>query len=67
MPCGTWQPQGEWHFQSAAPRSWHVGGVNVAFADGRTGFLPDDVDQIVMACLVSINDRQAVNIEQYVR
>ena len=67
MPCGTWQPQGEWFFQSAAPRSRHVGGVNATFADGRTGFLPNDIDQMVMAYLISINDRHAVSTSQHVQ
>lgn len=66
MPCGVWQPQGEWFFQSAAPRSRHPGGVNVLFADGRLGFLPDDVDEIAMAYLISVNDQQPVRVTDYV-
>ncbi len=51
-------------YLSAAPRSRHLGGVNVAFLDGRVGFLPDTIDQLVMAYLVSSNDGQAVDISQ---
>ncbi len=66
MPCGLWQPQGEWFFQSAAPRSRHPGGVNVLFADGRLGFLSDDVDEYAMAYLISVNDQQPVNVTGHV-
>jgi prepilin-type processing-associated H-X9-DG protein len=41
---------------SAAPRSTHPGGVNAAFLDGHVDFLPDDVDEMVMARLISIDD-----------
>ena len=58
MPCGTWASEGEWNFLSAAPRSRHPGGVNVAFVDGHVAFLPNDIDDFVMAYLVSINDGQ---------
>ena len=34
---------------SAAPRSNHIGGVNTAFLDGHVDFLPNDVDEMVMA------------------
>ena len=40
MPCNTWDPTFNTnHYLSAAPRSQHPGGVNVAFLDGHTGFL----------------------------
>ena len=60
MPCLAWKyPIGVTGYYSAAPRSLHVGGVNVAYLDGHTDFLRDDVDDILMAYLISINDGQA--------
>jgi prepilin-type processing-associated H-X9-DG protein len=64
MPCATFQHNFATGWLSAAPRSRHVGGVNVAFLDGRIGFLPDSVDQYVMANLVSSNDGTAVDLGQ---
>ena len=52
---------GMYAFTSAAPRSNHTGGVNVAFADGHVGFLLNNVDEYTMAYLVSINDGQVIN------
>ena len=66
MPCGVWQRGTDWEFLSAAPRSRHPGGVNVAFADGHVGFLINEVDDFVMAYLISINDRQSVDYSPYV-
>jgi len=45
-------------FYSASPRSLHPGGVHVAYLDGHTSFLSDDVDEISMAYRISINDGQ---------
>jgi prepilin-type processing-associated H-X9-DG protein len=67
MPCGQWATSGGWHFLSAAPRSLHPGGVMVAFADGHVQFLVDDVDEVVMAYMISINDRHAPDFLPYVR
>jgi prepilin-type N-terminal cleavage/methylation domain-containing protein/prepilin-type processing-associated H-X9-DG protein len=69
MPCGIFNyffadPS---HYLSSAPRSQHPGGVNVAFMDGRLGFLTDDVDEFTMAYLVSSNDRRPVQVQDYVR
>jgi prepilin-type N-terminal cleavage/methylation domain-containing protein/prepilin-type processing-associated H-X9-DG protein len=47
---------------SSAPRSQHLGGVNIAMLDGSVSFLTDDVDDYVMAYLVSINDGQSVSL-----
>jgi prepilin-type N-terminal cleavage/methylation domain-containing protein/prepilin-type processing-associated H-X9-DG protein len=66
MPCGQWADHGSWHFLSAAPRSRHTGGVMVAFADGRAQFLVDDVDEIVMAYMISINDRHSIDFSAFV-
>jgi len=67
MPCGVWQVSGVWHYLSAAPRSRHPGGVNVFFLDGHGGFLPNDVDEYVMAYLISANDQQVVDVTDYRR
>ncbi len=59
MPCLQWiWPIGLFGYYSAAPRSMHPGGVNVAFLDGHVGFLIDEVDERVMAYQISINDGQ---------
>jgi hypothetical protein len=54
MPCST----AFFGYISAAPRSFHVGGVNAAVLDGSVHFLRDNIDEIVMAYLVAINDGQ---------
>ncbi len=41
---------------SAPPRSLHRGGVNAAYLDGRVSFLTDEVNEYVMAYLISIID-----------
>ncbi len=64
MPCATYQHNGISGWLSAAPRSRHTGGVNVAFLDGRIGFLLDSIDQFVLANLVSSNDGTAVDLAQ---
>jgi prepilin-type processing-associated H-X9-DG protein len=53
LPCLAFDGAG---YMSAAPRSTHPGGVNAAFLDGHVDFLPDDVDEMVMARLISIDD-----------
>jgi prepilin-type N-terminal cleavage/methylation domain-containing protein/prepilin-type processing-associated H-X9-DG protein len=52
MPCEPFLNAG---YMSAAPRSNHLGGVNAAFLDGHVDFLHDDIDQIVMAEMISID------------
>jgi len=64
MPCLTYQHDYATGWLSAAPRSKHLGGVNVAFLDGRIGFVLDTIDQFVMANLVSSNDGQTVDLAQ---
>ncbi len=61
MPCGIWSG-GPGHYLSTAARSRHPGGVNVAFADGRVCFVPNEVDQIAMAYMVSIDDGEFVDV-----
>jgi prepilin-type processing-associated H-X9-DG protein len=61
MPCGEWSPTGPSRYLSAATRSHHPGGVNSLFVDGHVGFLPDGVDEILMAYLISITDGNPVS------
>jgi prepilin-type N-terminal cleavage/methylation domain-containing protein/prepilin-type processing-associated H-X9-DG protein len=61
MPCaipGFGQGLGLWGYISAAPRSKHLGGVNVAYLDGHVEFLTDDVDPFTMANQVNIHDSE---------
>ena len=69
MPCSVWSDQemNEWHYLSAAPRSNHFGGVNVVFVDGHVGFVPDQVDEIAMAYMVSANDSKVVAVSKHVQ
>lgn len=55
MPCAKFETSGFW---SAAPRSTHTGGVNVAMADGSTHFLVDGIDYLTLAYMISSNDNQ---------
>ena len=52
MPCNDFYDS----WLSAAPRSLHPGGVNVAYLDGRTKFLHNEVEEYLMAYLVCSND-----------
>jgi prepilin-type processing-associated H-X9-DG protein len=59
MPCNdAWGVPG---YISAAPRSQHAGGVNVAFLDGHVGFLPNDIDEYVMLWMTCTNDGELVS------
>jgi prepilin-type N-terminal cleavage/methylation domain-containing protein/prepilin-type processing-associated H-X9-DG protein len=62
MPCNAWEESGALNYLSSAPRSRHPGGVNVAYVDGHVSFLPDQVDQVTMAFLISIEDGMAVQL-----
>ena len=62
MPCIQWDPANGINYLSAAPRSNHPGGVNVVFMDGHIGFLKNEVDEINMAYMISINDGHSTNI-----
>ncbi len=53
MPCDSYK---EAQYLSAAPRSYHAGGVVYANMDGSVGFLSDAVDAQIMALQISIND-----------
>ncbi len=61
MPCAKWiWPLGLFGYESAAPRSLHVGGVNMVLLDGHVGFLSNDVDPLVLAYLVDIRDMKGI-------
>jgi prepilin-type N-terminal cleavage/methylation domain-containing protein/prepilin-type processing-associated H-X9-DG protein len=62
MPCTTWQSGGTLAYLSAAPRSNHPNGVNAVFIDGHVGFLPNTIDKLTMAYMISIEDRQPVQL-----
>lgn len=51
MPCG----KGE-GFRTAAPRSQHNGGVNATYVDGHVDFVSNDIDRVLYAYLICIND-----------
>ncbi|WP_231934545.1 DUF1559 domain-containing protein [Botrimarina colliarenosi] len=57
MPCVRWNrtlgPRG---YLSAAPRSNHPGGVNVACLDGHIEYLADSIDDFAMSYAISVND-----------
>jgi prepilin-type processing-associated H-X9-DG protein/prepilin-type N-terminal cleavage/methylation domain-containing protein len=63
MPCNVFSLSGGLDYFSAAPRSRHPGGVQVAFADGHVTFLPNQIDLLTMAYLIYVSDRQALNFE----
>src|SRR5262245_12737606 len=62
LPCNNWEATGSHNYLSSAPRSRHPGGVNVVFVDGHVGFLTDQVDEVTMAYLISIEDGRAVQL-----
>jgi prepilin-type N-terminal cleavage/methylation domain-containing protein len=45
---------------TAAPRSQHVGGVNVSHVDGSMEWVSNEIDQFLMARMVSINDAEGM-------
>jgi prepilin-type N-terminal cleavage/methylation domain-containing protein/prepilin-type processing-associated H-X9-DG protein len=56
MPCIAQTPSRS----AAAPRSSHNGGVNTSHIDGSVEWIANDVDQFLMARMVSINDGQGL-------
>lgn len=58
MPCATYERGTPAFYLSSAPRSNHATGVNVAAMDGSVRFVTDDVDPLLMAYQVSVNDGQ---------
>ena len=67
MPCSEWDRDSANFYLSAAPRSRHMGGVVAAAMDGHVQFLSDDIDDVVMALLISINDGQNGRIDELTR
>jgi prepilin-type N-terminal cleavage/methylation domain-containing protein/prepilin-type processing-associated H-X9-DG protein len=59
MPCYKWVAGTSTQYLSAAPRSKHAGGVNVVYADAHVGFLPDGINDILMAYLICPDDKQS--------
>ena len=66
MPCIEWKYDEEYrsggplNYLSSAPRSRHIGGVNVSYMDGHVSFLQNNIDKILMGYLVSIYDKHVV-------
>jgi prepilin-type processing-associated H-X9-DG protein/prepilin-type N-terminal cleavage/methylation domain-containing protein len=61
MPCDKWvYSLGLSGYISSAPRSTHLGGVNIAFLDGHVEFLSDNVDPFTLAYLVDIRDSEVI-------
>lgn len=57
MPCRRFSlEQGLNAYLSSAPRSNHIEGVNVSTMDGAVRFVVNDIDPIVMAYQVSVDD-----------
>ncbi len=64
MPCEVYVQGTRTAYLSAAPRSNHTGGVNVAYMDGRVDFLHDDIDLYVMVYLISTNDVKSKRLDE---
>jgi prepilin-type N-terminal cleavage/methylation domain-containing protein/prepilin-type processing-associated H-X9-DG protein len=54
----VWNPT---ETQFARPASTHSGGVNVAYGDGHTGFIREDIDYIVYQRLLTPNSKKCVD------
>ncbi len=66
MPCNTFGG-GSANYLSAAPRSLHPGGANAVFLDGSVAFVPNQINEITMAYLISINDGETLDVSQIAR
>lgn len=66
MPCNNFG-SGAMNYLSAAPRSNHPGGVHAALMDGSVRFANDEVDEITMAYMISVNDGRVVSLEKVLR
>ena len=56
MPCALFKGNYVYSWLSSSARSMHPGGVNVTYVDGHVGFVTDDINEIAMAYMISIND-----------
>jgi prepilin-type N-terminal cleavage/methylation domain-containing protein len=59
MPCNTFG-SGSNQYLSAAARSNHQEGVYVVMLDGSTRYLKNDIDEIAMAYMISIDDGHVI-------
>jgi prepilin-type N-terminal cleavage/methylation domain-containing protein len=59
MPCNNFGG-GTFAYLSAAPRSNHPGGVHMTLLDGSVRFVTNNVDEVTVAYMISINDGQVV-------
>ena len=62
-PCKT-NAEG-WPAVVVAARSYHPGGVNVAFADGSVHFVTDSIDHLAWIGLGSINGGEVIPVNAY--
>ncbi|MEM7312395.1 MAG: DUF1559 domain-containing protein [Planctomycetota bacterium] len=53
---GMWCSTRSLYWSVAAPRSLHDGGVNAAFVDGRVDFISDEIDALLYAQTIVVND-----------
>jgi len=63
--CGTWSaiPDAPGEHAIVAPRSYHVGGVNVSFGDGNTRFMTDNLDLETWRALGTRNGGESIQTE----
>jgi prepilin-type N-terminal cleavage/methylation domain-containing protein len=67
MYCALYStsPSNNGHYISAAPRSNHGGGANAVLLDGRITYLTDEIDEFVMAYLISPEDFRYVDMGKW--
>ena len=65
IDCGTWSAIVDAPGEHAivAPRSYHVGGVNVSFGDGNTRFMTDSIDLETWRALGTRDGGEFVQVE----
>ncbi len=63
--CGTWSaiPDAPGEHAIIAPRSYHVGGVNVSFGDGNTRFMTDSIDLETWRALGTRDGGETIQLE----
>jgi prepilin-type N-terminal cleavage/methylation domain-containing protein/prepilin-type processing-associated H-X9-DG protein len=65
FPCYNAGQSGGKRQNIAVPRSFHIGGVNVGFADGSVTFIKDEIDSGPWQALGTINGGENVDASQY--